>query len=64
MPKTAIQPGQRFQSEIGSVWQVERIPNQSIAPRHVVLVDVNDHTASKMIAEEALMEPRFFRRTD
>lgn len=61
MSKTVIQPGQRFQSDIGSVWEVDRIPNLNIVPKHVVLVDVNDHTASKIIAESELLELRLFR---
>jgi hypothetical protein len=61
MSETVIQPGQRFQSDTGSVWEVQRIPNLNKAPKHVVLVDVNDHTASKIIAETVLLEPRLFR---
>ena len=61
MPKKDIQPGQRFLSDTGSVWEVERIPALKTAPKHVVIVDVSDRTASKIIAESALLEPHLFR---
>lgn len=60
MFKTDIQPGQRFRSYIGSVWEVDRIPNLKTVPKHVIIVDVNDRTESKIIAESALLEPHFF----
>ncbi len=60
MPKFAIQPGQKFRSYTGFVWEVQRIPDLKVVPKHVVIVDVNDPTASKIIAESALLEPQFF----
>lgn len=56
-----IQPGQRFQSSTGIIWEVLRIPQLHKAPKHVVIVDVKDRTASKTIAESALLEPHLFR---
>ncbi len=60
MPKQDIQPGLRFISDIGYAWEVQQIPHLKKAPKHVVLVDVNDHTASKLIAASALLEPHLF----
>ena len=60
MPKKDIQLGQRFRSYTGSIWEVLRIPELKIAPKHVVIVDVNDRTASKMVSESALLESDFF----
>jgi len=60
MPQRDIQPGQRFRSSAGSVWEVLRITNLAKAPKHVVIVDVKDRTVSKVISESALREPHLF----
>ena len=60
MAKMAIQPGQRFGSDIGSVWEVQLKSNSKKAPKHVVIVNVNDRATSKLIAEWVLLQPHIF----
>lgn len=52
--------GQRFRSDTGFIWEVRRITAMEKAPNHVVIVDVNDPTTSKIISETVLLEPRRF----
>jgi len=52
-----VQPGQRFRSDTGFVWEVERVTALDKAPKHVVIFDVNDPTTSKIISEAVLFEP-------
>lgn len=52
-----VQPGQRFRSDTGFVWEVERVTALDRAPKHVVIFDVNDPTTSKIISEAVLFEP-------
>ena len=61
MPKRDIQLGQRFRSYTGSIWEVSRIADVGTVPRHVVIVDVTDHTETKLVSESALKEPHLFR---
>ena len=60
MAKLNVQLGQRFGSDIGSVWEVQLKSNLKKAPKHVVIVNVNDRTTSKLIAEWALLQPDIF----
>ena len=55
-----IQLGQRFRSDTGFVWEVKRITALERAPKHVIIVDVNDPTTSKIISEAVLFEPHRF----
>ena len=55
-----IHLGQRFRSENGFVWEVNRIAAIEKAPKHVVIVDVNDPTTSKIISERVLWDPDRF----
>ncbi len=55
-----IHLGQRFRSDTGFVWEVKRITALEKAPKHVIIVDVNDPTTSKIISETVLFEPHRF----
>ena len=60
MSEKSVQPGQRFKSDTGSVWEVLRLLNLAKVPKHVVIVDVHDRSASKMISESVLFEQHRF----
>ena len=51
-----VQPGQRSKSDTGFVWEVQRVTLLDKAPKHVVIVNVNDPTSSKIISEAVLFE--------
>ena len=55
-----IHLGQRFRSDTGFVWEVTRITALEKAPKHVVIVDVEDPTTTKIISETVLLEPNRF----
>lgn len=46
----------------GSVWEVVAIHVDQNGIRHCRLVNVGDHTDTKVIAESILMKRRFYRR--
>ncbi len=42
---------------MGYIWEVIRVANIEVAPQHVVIVDVNDRTSSKINSESVQYEP-------
>lgn len=62
MVKTAtdLKPGQRFQSEDGLLWELEKFVAVLTEIPHVRLVDPNDRTVNKIIARSVLLDRRRF----
>ena len=62
MVKTAtdLKPGQRFQSEDGLLWELEKFVAVMTEIPHVRLVDPRDRTVNKIIARSVLLDRRRF----
>ena len=55
-----LKPGQRFQSEDGLLWELERFVAVMTKIPHVRLVDPKDHTVNKIIARSVLLDRKRF----
>ncbi len=57
---TDLKPGQRFQSEDGLLWELEKFVAVLTEIPHVRLVDPSDRTVNKIIARSVLLDRRRF----
>lgn len=57
---TDLKPGQRFQSEDGLLWELEKFVAVRTTIPHVRLVDPSDRTVNKIIARSVLLDRRRF----
>ncbi|MBM3486797.1 MAG: hypothetical protein FJX67_09210 [Alphaproteobacteria bacterium] len=59
--ESQLEPGQRFRSQDGQLWDVRNIVRIEGNVPHVSLISVKDPTTTKLISVNALLDQRHFR---
>ena len=61
MRENQLEPGQRFRSQDGHLWDVRGVVRIGGTLPHVSLISAKDPTVSKLISVDALLDQRLYR---